>query len=181
MFKQLNNMLTRFSKLQKEIKQMRTLPSDLPVSDSDSSEDFSKVLDRKKATEQEGVDAAIKRLSKSEGVDEELVRAVIDVESGFDPSAVSDEGARGLMQLMPDTAAQLDVDPDNPLENVDGGVRYLGQMIDKFDDLEQALAAYNAGPGAVEQHGGVPPYRETQNYVKNVLDKYRKLKQGDSE
>lgn len=175
MFEEFNNMLNRFSSLRQEIQEIKTPPNDLVKSKNKAEANFSKVLSQKKNEGQ--VDSAIKRLSSSEGVDEELVRAVIDVESGFDPGAVSDKGARGLMQLMPDTAAQLGVNPDNPVENVDGGVRYLGRMMDRFGSLEEALAAYNAGPEAVESHGGVPPYRETENYVKQVLDKYRKLKQ----
>ena len=102
---------------------------------------------------------------------------MIEVESGYDPTARSSEGAVGLMQLMPDTARELDVDPEDPVENVHGGTEYLGKMIDKYGDLEQALAAYNAGPGAVDQYGGVPPFDETQNYVKKVLSTFRKLKQ----
>jgi len=82
------------------------------------------------------------------------------------------------MQLMPETAEELGVDPGNPRENVRGGIKYLGQLVDKYGDLEKALAAYNAGPSAVDQHDGVPPFPETQNYVKKVLSTFRQLKQA---
>jgi soluble lytic murein transglycosylase len=103
-----------------------------------------------------------------------LVKAVIAAESNFDPDAVSRRGAQGLMQLMPETAAALGVaDPLQPTENVRGGTRYLRLMIDRYGDLERALAAYNAGPAAVDHYGGIPPYPETRDYVQRVLAYYR--------
>jgi soluble lytic murein transglycosylase len=103
-----------------------------------------------------------------------LVKAVIAAESAFDPEAVSLKGARGLMQLMPQTAAELGVDdPLEPVSNVRGGAGYLRAMIDRYGDLSRALAAYNAGPSAVDRYGGVPPYRETRDYVDRVLTYYR--------
>jgi soluble lytic murein transglycosylase-like protein len=103
-----------------------------------------------------------------------LVKAVIAAESNFQPDAVSRVGAQGLMQLMPATAAELGVDrPFGVVENIDGGVRYLRMLIDRYGDLTRSLAAYNAGPTAVDRYRGVPPYRETQAYVKRVLEYYR--------
>ena len=101
--------------------------------------------------------------------------AVVSVESGFRPQAVSPKGAQGLMQLMPKTASSLGVaDAFDPAQNLDGGARHLGQLLTLYGgDLTRALAAYNAGEGAVDRHRGVPPYRETRAYVKKVLERYR--------
>ena len=113
----------------------------------------------------------IRQHASQRGIRPELVRAVIQVESAFNPRAVSPKGAMGLMQLMPDTAKRFGViDPFNPAENIRAGVSYLRQLLDKYDHDEQlALAAYNAGPGAVDKYGSkVPPYRETQNYVLKI-------------
>ena len=113
--------------------------------------------------------------ARRHGLDPALVLAVVSVESGFRPEAVSPKGAQGLMQLMPRTAASLGVaDALDPEQNLDGGARHLGQLLDRYGgDLTRALAAYNAGEGAVQRHGGVPPYRETRAYVKKVLERYR--------
>lgn len=103
-------------------------------------------------------------------LDPKLVQAVIQVESGYNPRALSRKGAMGLMQLMPQTARELAVDdPWDPDQNVRGGTTYLRRMIDRFGDLELALAAYNAGPEAVVQHAGVPPYAETRDYVRKIF------------
>lgn len=117
----------------------------------------------------------IDNVAGQHGVAPQLVRAVISVESCFDPRAVSSVGARGLMQLMPSTAKHFGiVDLFNPRANLQAGVRYLAGLIKRYDgNLRLALAAYNAGPGAVRKYGGVPPYPQTQNFVRRVLANYR--------
>jgi soluble lytic murein transglycosylase-like protein len=118
--------------------------------------------------------------ARRHGLDPALVMAVVSVESGFRPSAVSPKGAQGLMQLMPRTAESLGVvDAFDPAQNLDGGARHLGQLLMLYGgDLSRALAAYNAGAEAVDRHGGVPPYRETRAYVKKVLERYRGRKKA---
>jgi soluble lytic murein transglycosylase-like protein len=115
--------------------------------------------------------AEIQAAAHRHGLDPALLAALIRQESGFDPDARSPAGATGLTQLMPGTAASLGVtDPTDPVQAIDGGARYLRQLLDRFGgDVELALAAYNAGPGAVRRHGGIPPIAETQAYVRNVL------------
>lgn len=117
-------------------------------------------------------DDEIRHYARQYGVDPTLVRAVIHAESAFNPDAVSSAGAGGLMQLMPQTAARFGVaDRFNPKENIAGGVAYLAFLLDLFHgDRQLAVAAYNAGEGAVQKYSGVPPYNETQNYVTRVLD-----------
>lgn len=119
-------------------------------------------------------DTIIERYASKYRVDATLVRAVIQVESDFNPNVVSHKGARGLMQLMPDTARRFGVkkihDPD---QNIHGGVRYLSYLLRLFnDDLPRALAAYNAGENAVLRHGGIPPYEETSEYVRRAMTVY---------
>ena len=116
----------------------------------------------------------INKVSRENGIDEKLIQAVIKQESGFNPNAKSKAGAMGLMQLMPATAKAMGVkDPYNPTQNVEGGVKYLKSLLNKYNgNIILSLAAYNAGSGAVDKYDGVPPYKETQNYVKSILANY---------
>lgn len=120
----------------------------------------------------------IEREGRIAGVDPDLLHAVINVESAYDPMAVSEKGAIGLMQLMPATLMRFDVhNPYDPDQNIKGGARYLGQLLNMFDqDVTLALAAYNAGEGSVLRNGKKPPpYRETQDYISKVLKRYKQI------
>lgn len=128
--------------------------------------------------------AQLERLIKvngdAAGVDPALIKAIIANESAFDPQATSKTGAQGLMQLEPETAAGVGVtDAYDPAQNIFGGTRYIKGLLERFHgDVRLAVAAYNAGPGAVAKYGDVPPYAETQNYVQNVLESYKKYSAG---
>jgi soluble lytic murein transglycosylase-like protein len=111
--------------------------------------------------------------AQQRSLDPALLRAVAVQESGGRMNAVSDKGALGIMQLMPGTAAELGVDPADAADNIRGGALYLRRQLDRFGSVPLALAAYNAGPGAVLRYGGVPPFRETQNYVARILQRWR--------
>jgi soluble lytic murein transglycosylase-like protein len=123
------------------------------------------------ASEATPYDALIAQAAQRNGIDPAVLHGLIQQESGFDPSSQSSAGASGLTQLMPATASSLGVaNPLDPAESIEGGARYLSQMMARFGgNTTDALAAYNAGPGAVQQYGGVPPYAETQGYVSKVL------------
>ncbi|MBW2672759.1 MAG: transglycosylase SLT domain-containing protein, partial [Deltaproteobacteria bacterium] len=114
-------------------------------------------------------------MAKKYGVDPELALAVAEAESGFSPKAKSPAGAIGIFQLMPGTAKSLGVDPYDPAQNIEGGIKYLKQQLDTFGSVPLALAAYNAGPGAVKKYGSVPPYREVQSYVNKVMSRVKNL------
>ncbi len=126
------------------------------------------------------VEELIETFSEKYGIDGDFIKAIIKQESGFNPNATSKKGAMGLMQLMPKTAESLGVlDAYNPSQNIEGGVKYLKGLLEKYNDnKEMALAAYNAGPGAVKKYGGIPPYKETQNYVNNIMGTYNKIKEA---
>ena len=123
------------------------------------------------------IDEIVSEISDIFEIDAALVKAIITVESGCDPNAVSRKGAQGLMQLMPSTARSLNVSkPFDPRENIVGGVKYIKGLLASYGDLRLALAAYNAGPGAVKKYSGIPPYRETIDYVKKVIGYYKKFR-----
>lgn len=121
------------------------------------------------------INEAISNASKKYGVDENMIRAIIKQESSFQPFALSISGAMGLMQLMPNTASLLSVsDPYDIEQNIMGGTRYFKAQLDAFDgSYELALAAYNAGPNNVRKYGGIPPFQQAQNFVKNVMEYYK--------
>jgi soluble lytic murein transglycosylase-like protein len=122
------------------------------------------------------LDATVRAIAEQHQLPEALVHSVISAESAYNPAAVSVKGAIGLMQLMPETARELAVDPLDPGENVQGGVSYLRQLLEKYagskDQLVLALAAYNAGPGAVDRYRGLPPYAETHAFVRRVIERF---------
>ncbi len=125
-------------------------------------------------TTKDQIMSMIEDTSQKYGVDSKLIKALVQQESGFNPNAKSKAGALGLMQLMPSTAKGLGVtDPMDPKQNIEGGVKYFKSMLDRFHgNTILALAAYNAGPNAVSKYDGVPPYKETQNYVRSILKNY---------
>lgn len=129
------------------------------------------------------IDALVNDNAQAQAVDPALVKAIIANESGFNANATSSVGAQGLMQLMPGTAQALGVsDSYDPAQNVAGGTKYIKQLLDRFNgNVRLAVAAYNAGPGAVEKYNGVPPYAETENYVQNVLSSYAKYRSDASQ
>lgn len=124
------------------------------------------------------IDTLVRHYARKHALDPDLVKAVVKAESNFDPACVSSAGARGLMQVMPTTAAEMEIyDLFDPSQNIAAGSRYLRQMFERFSgNLDLALAAYNAGPSTVENYGGVPPYAETHIYLKNVKKYFRQYR-----
>jgi soluble lytic murein transglycosylase-like protein len=139
------------------------------------------VIEFVKEGKPKSIDEIVTEIASKFVIDASLVKAIIMAESKCDPNAVSAKGAQGLMQLMPSTAKNLKVDrPFDPRENIIGGVKYIKGLMASYGNLELALAAYNAGPGAVQKYAGIPPYRETINYVKKVIGYYNKFKEDPS-
>lgn len=121
----------------------------------------------------------IARAARRHGVEATLVRSIIQAESAFDQQAISPVGAIGLMQLMPATAAELGFDPAVPEQNVEAGTQYIAFLLARYGRRKDlALAAYNAGPGAVDQYGGIPPFAETREYVRRVLELYNQYRRS---
>ncbi|WML43393.1 lytic transglycosylase domain-containing protein [Neobacillus sp. PS3-40] len=125
-------------------------------------------------TDSSNLDNIINKASQAYDIPAKLIKSVIKHESNFNPNAVSNAGASGLMQLMPETARSLGAEnPLDPEQNILAGSKYLKQMLDKYDNnINLALAAYNAGPGNVDKYGGIPPFKETQNYVRNITNSF---------
>ncbi len=149
--------------------------------------DFQSILDSTMKANQGNankteIDGLINKYAEKNGLDADFVKALIKQESGFQSGVTSHCGAMGLMQLMPGTAKGLGVENAyDPEENIAGGTKYLSNLLNKYGgNKELALAAYNAGPGAVQKYNGIPPYKETQNYVKNVIGAYQSYKRGAS-
>ncbi len=188
--------LRRLSSIENSINRILGTDEDLSVQNKSAAKEFKNILDEKlnentKTAEnniekttfknsRENIENLIEKYAAKNNLDPDFIKAVVKQESGFNPDAKSKCGAMGLMQLMPQTAKGLGVvDAFDPEQNIEGGVKYLKSMLNRFNnDPKLALAAYNAGPGAVQKYGDIPPYRETQNYVKNIMSSYEALKGG---
>ena len=148
----------------------RTTETENRTTSQEISGSFRDVIGNKFKSVSEDMDQIFEDAADRFGISSRLLRAVAKAESNFNPNAVSRAGAMGVMQLMPGTAKNLGVtDPYDARQNIMGGAKYLKENLDKFGDVRLALAAYNAGPGSVQKYGGVPPYSETQNYVKKIM------------
>lgn len=187
--------LRRLSSIENNFNRILGTDENISVPDKSAAQEFKSILDEKlnennKTTEsiekttfknsRENIENLIDKYAQKNNLDPDFIKAVVKQESGFNPDAKSKCGAMGLMQLMPQTAKGLGViDAFDPEQNIDGGTRYLKSMMNRFNnDPKLALAAYNAGPAAVQKYGDIPPYKETQNYVKNILSSYEAMKGG---
>ncbi len=171
--------LQRINHIERQF-QVLTGESEKPDKDFQSILDVSMMKRNGEDVSKEEINQLIEAYSAKNGLDSDFVRAVVKQESGFNENATSRCGAMGLMQLMPGTAKSLGVvNPYNAEDNVKGGTKMLSSLLKTYGgNKELALAAYNAGGGAVKKYGGIPPYKETQNYVKNVLSIYNRYKGG---
>ncbi len=186
--------LRRLSSIENSINRIFGNENELSVENNAAAKEFKNILDEKMAQDtpdnniekisfknsRENIENLIEKYAQKNNLDPDFIKAVVKQESGFNPDAKSKCGAMGLMQLMPQTAKGLGVvDAFDPEQNIEGGVKYLKSMLNRFNnDPKLALAAYNAGPGAVQKYGDIPPYKETQNYVKNILASYEAIKGG---
>ena len=161
-------------------KEFKSILDEKIAADKPQSQDAIPVEKASFKNSRENIEGLIEKYAQKNNLDPDFIKAVVKQESGFNPDATSKCGAMGLMQLMPNTAKGLGVtNAYDPEQNIEGGVKYLKSMLNRFNnDHKLALAAYNAGPGAVQKYGDVPPYRETQNYVKNILASYEAMKGG---
>ena len=185
--------LHRMSEIERSFQSLMSR-SGMSLQTPEAQQDFQKILDKTVQLEKANkaptstnanapraeIDSLIEEYSAKNGLDADFVKAVVRQESGFNPKATSKCGAMGLMQLMPATAKGLGVTNAYDAEqNIYGGTKYLKGLLDRFDNnKELALAAYNAGPNAVKKYKGIPPYAETQNYVKSIMKSYDKFKGG---
>jgi len=137
---------------------------------------YTKVISESTGQSEGNFDHIIREKSRKYDIEPSIIRALISAESNWDVYAISDKGAIGLMQLMPATAWEMNVkNPFDPEQNIEGGTRYLRMLLDRFNgNIEVAVAAYNAGPGAVQKSGGIPSFSETRKFVRNVISSYRK-------
>ena len=184
--------LRRLSSIENNFNRILGTDDNVSVPDKSAAKEFKAILDEKMGENKETVEKTtfknsredienlINKYAQKNNLDPDFIKAVVKQESGFNPDAKSKCGAMGLMQLMPQTAKGLGViDAFDPEQNIDGGTRYLKSMMNRFNnDPKLALAAYNAGPAAVQKYGDIPPYKETQNYVKNILSSYEAMKGG---
>ena len=164
----LNSALERIADISSRIAELeKTTSQNVKQSFSSVMNNLSACILRKK------LEPHIEQISKENNIDPKLVKAVIEQESGFNPNAISEAGALGLMQLMPGTAQAMGVkDPLNPIENIQAGTKYLSSLLNRYQgNVPLALSAYNAGPGNVEKFKGVPPFAETKKYVDGIMKK----------